>query len=284
MSPRPQHAPCIACRAAPVREPSTRREPESVSDMRITRYLAVALMLAVPAAARAQRPDSTARARAIADSLAAATRDSIALMKALGAAMADTTSPPATPVGPAGRRDQSPPAARLQRRRRPRRRPVAEGQHAGRPEPLRHSRGGAGRAGRRRSLLPRRHLPRHQRRRSRSRSSRRTSPPRRCPTSSSSSSAASSCRSASRTRRTGTTCTPSSTRGSSRRFFVRRGAQGHRPAGQPRLRPLRLLPGAAAHRGGPRGRAGRGPRDGGAGEQVAGRAWASRRASATTST
>ncbi len=70
--------------------------------MRITRYFAVALLLAVPMAARAQQPDSASRARAKSDSAAAAARDSIELMKALGAAMADTTTRAAVPVGPQG--------------------------------------------------------------------------------------------------------------------------------------------------------------------------------------
>lgn len=70
--------------------------------MRITRHVVVALLLAAPAV-RAQQPDSTTRARARADSVARAVRDSIALMKELGAAVAaDTTTRPATPVGPQG--------------------------------------------------------------------------------------------------------------------------------------------------------------------------------------
>ena len=69
--------------------------------MRFTRFIVVALLLAAPGVG-AQRPDSTARARARADSVARAVRDSIALMKELGAAMADTSARANAPVGPQG--------------------------------------------------------------------------------------------------------------------------------------------------------------------------------------
>jgi hypothetical protein len=69
--------------------------------MRITRHVVVALLLAAPAA-RAQQPDSTTRARTRADSIAKAVRDSIALMKELGAAVADTSARANIPVGPQG--------------------------------------------------------------------------------------------------------------------------------------------------------------------------------------
>lgn len=65
--------------------------------MRITRYFVVALLLAAPVAG-AQQPDSASRARARADSVAKAERDSIALMKELGAALADTTTPARAPI------------------------------------------------------------------------------------------------------------------------------------------------------------------------------------------
>jgi hypothetical protein len=69
--------------------------------MRFTRFIVVAVLFAAPIAG-AQRPDTT-RARARADSIAKAVRDSIALMKELGAAVADTTRrPSAAPVGPQG--------------------------------------------------------------------------------------------------------------------------------------------------------------------------------------
>jgi hypothetical protein len=74
----------------------------SNTSMRITRHVVAALLLVAPAA-RAQQPDSTTRSRARADSIAKAVRDSIALMKELGAAVAaDTTTRPSTPVGPQG--------------------------------------------------------------------------------------------------------------------------------------------------------------------------------------
>ena len=70
--------------------------------MRISRHVVVALLLVAPVA-RAQQPDSAARSRARADSIAKAVRDSIALMKELGAAVAaDTTTRPSVPVGPQG--------------------------------------------------------------------------------------------------------------------------------------------------------------------------------------
>ena len=70
--------------------------------MRLTSTIVAALVLIAPIAG-AQQPDSAARARARADSIAKAVRDSIALMKELGAAMADTTQKPGTtPVGPQG--------------------------------------------------------------------------------------------------------------------------------------------------------------------------------------
>lgn len=65
--------------------------------MRITRCFVVALLLAAPVAS-AQQPDSASRARARADSVAKAGRDSIALMKELGAALADTTTPARAPI------------------------------------------------------------------------------------------------------------------------------------------------------------------------------------------
>jgi hypothetical protein len=64
-----------------------------------TRTIVVALLLAAPAAGAQQR-DSVERARARADSVARAIRDSIALMRELGAALADTTRPAAP--GPQG--------------------------------------------------------------------------------------------------------------------------------------------------------------------------------------
>jgi hypothetical protein len=69
--------------------------------MRIIR-LAAAGVLFGAAVTGAQQPDSASRSRTRADSIAKAVQDSIALMKALGAAMADTTraAAPATPTGP----------------------------------------------------------------------------------------------------------------------------------------------------------------------------------------
>jgi hypothetical protein len=73
----------------------------SNASMRISRPVVAALLLAA-AAARAQQPDTT-RPRTRADSIAKAARDSIALMKELGAAVAaDTTTRTSTPVGPQG--------------------------------------------------------------------------------------------------------------------------------------------------------------------------------------
>jgi hypothetical protein len=70
--------------------------------MRLTRHVVVALLLVAPAA-HAQQPDSAARSRTRADSIAKAVRDSIALMKELGAAVApDTTARQTAPVGPQG--------------------------------------------------------------------------------------------------------------------------------------------------------------------------------------
>jgi hypothetical protein len=69
--------------------------------MRFTRYSVVALLLAASVAG-AQQPDSATRARTRADSVAKAVRDSIALMKELGAGLADTTNRPTVPVGPQG--------------------------------------------------------------------------------------------------------------------------------------------------------------------------------------
>jgi hypothetical protein len=68
--------------------------------MRITRFIVVALLLAVRPG-HAQQPDTT-RPRTRADSIAKAVRDSIALMKELGAAVAPDTTRPTTPVGPQG--------------------------------------------------------------------------------------------------------------------------------------------------------------------------------------
>jgi hypothetical protein len=70
--------------------------------MRITPFVAAALLLGA-ATAGAQQPDSASRARARADSIAKAVRDSIALMKELGAAVADPTASGGAsnvPVGP----------------------------------------------------------------------------------------------------------------------------------------------------------------------------------------
>lgn len=70
--------------------------------MRLTCTIVAALVLIAPIAG-AQQPDSATRAKTRADSIAKAVRDSIALMKELGAAMADTTQKPGTtPVGPQG--------------------------------------------------------------------------------------------------------------------------------------------------------------------------------------
>lgn len=70
--------------------------------MHFTRHVVVALLIVAPVA-HAQQPDSAARSRARADSIAKAVRDSIALMKELGAAVAaDTTTRPPVPVGPQG--------------------------------------------------------------------------------------------------------------------------------------------------------------------------------------
>ncbi|MCY7378554.1 MAG: hypothetical protein LH467_04345 [Gemmatimonadaceae bacterium] len=68
--------------------------------MRITRYFATCLLL-VASAARAQQPD-TIRSRSKADSIAKAVRDSVELMNALGAAVADTTQRPTVPLRPQG--------------------------------------------------------------------------------------------------------------------------------------------------------------------------------------
>jgi hypothetical protein len=68
--------------------------------MRITRCTAGALLLCA-AVAGAQQPDSVRR-RTRADSVAKAVRDSIALMKELGAAMAPAAAPGATPSAPVG--------------------------------------------------------------------------------------------------------------------------------------------------------------------------------------
>jgi hypothetical protein len=68
--------------------------------MRIIRITVAAVALTASAAG-AQQPD-TARARTRADSIAKAVRDSIALMKELGAAVAVDTTRAAVPVGPQG--------------------------------------------------------------------------------------------------------------------------------------------------------------------------------------
>jgi hypothetical protein len=67
--------------------------------MRLIRLAAAALLLCAPLLG-AQQPD-TARSRTRADSIAKAVRDSIALMKELGGALADTSGAnrPSTPVG-----------------------------------------------------------------------------------------------------------------------------------------------------------------------------------------
>jgi hypothetical protein len=69
--------------------------------MRTLRLAATGMLLGVSVVG-AQQPDSASRTRARADSIAKAVRDSIALMKELGAAVADTTgaAAPATPTGP----------------------------------------------------------------------------------------------------------------------------------------------------------------------------------------
>lgn len=67
--------------------------------MRITRIIVVASLLVAPVAG-AQQPDSASRARTRADSITKAVQDSIALMKALGAAVADTGARPSSAVGP----------------------------------------------------------------------------------------------------------------------------------------------------------------------------------------
>jgi hypothetical protein len=65
--------------------------------MRLIRPAAAALLLCAPILA-AQQPD-TVRSRTRADSIAKAVRDSLALMKELGGALADTSNRPSTPVG-----------------------------------------------------------------------------------------------------------------------------------------------------------------------------------------
>jgi hypothetical protein len=71
--------------------------------MRIIRLAAAAMLLCAPIAG-AQRPDSTAREKQRADSIARAAKDSIALMKELGGALADpaATATPAAPTGTQG--------------------------------------------------------------------------------------------------------------------------------------------------------------------------------------
>ena len=64
--------------------------------------ISLALLLVASSVAGAQQPDSAARAKARADSIAKAVQDSIALMKELGAAMAPTTLTTANPAAPAG--------------------------------------------------------------------------------------------------------------------------------------------------------------------------------------
>jgi hypothetical protein len=68
--------------------------------MHLIRLAAGGLLLCAPIVG-AQQPD-TARSRARVDSIAKAVRDSIALMKELGAAVADTAARAATPLGPQG--------------------------------------------------------------------------------------------------------------------------------------------------------------------------------------
>ena len=69
--------------------------------MHSIRLAAVCVLLGA-GIARAQQPDSASRSRARADSIAKAVRDSIALMKELGAAVGDTTrgASPSVPTGP----------------------------------------------------------------------------------------------------------------------------------------------------------------------------------------
>lgn len=68
--------------------------------MRILGFSAVALLLIVPVLGAQE--DSTARARALQDSIAKAKQDSIALMKELGGALAPTDSAAAAPTPPQG--------------------------------------------------------------------------------------------------------------------------------------------------------------------------------------
>jgi hypothetical protein len=66
--------------------------------MRIVRLAAAGLLLCAPIAG-AQQPDSAARSKARMDSIAKAVKDSIALMKELGGALADTTGNPSAAPG-----------------------------------------------------------------------------------------------------------------------------------------------------------------------------------------
>ena len=77
--------------------------PHTKTSMPLFRRVAMVLLLLAPALG-AQAPDSTSRARQRADSIARAARDSIALMKELGAAVADTgaASPASAPTGAQG--------------------------------------------------------------------------------------------------------------------------------------------------------------------------------------